>query len=198
MTRVKGCVTAALISGICVLSSSVIEQGPIPEKEVPVVNTASFSESRRVAVPIEEPKISRAAEENEEHRDTVERDVRVSLGEFRVTAYCACKVCCGKYADSRPVDSDGEPIVYGASGERLIPGISCAAPRDIPFGTELWLDGKKYIVMDRTAKWVEEKLGPTIDIYTGHTKDAHNEAKKLGLTHLEVEEQIHYAQGNNG
>ena len=41
------------------------------------------------------------------------------LGEFRITAYCSCEICCGKWAENRP---DG--IVYGASGEELVAGVS--------------------------------------------------------------------------
>ena len=41
---------------------------------------------------------------------------QVSLGTFKLTAYCACEKCCGKYAKNRPVDEYGNPIVYGSSG----------------------------------------------------------------------------------
>ena len=49
-----------------------------------------------------------------------------SLGEFVLTAYCSCEKCCGKWALDRPLDENGEQIVYGASGARLIEGISVA------------------------------------------------------------------------
>ena len=41
----------------------------------------------------------------------------VYLGKCKVMAYCACEICCGKWAKNRP---DG--IVYGASGEELVAG----------------------------------------------------------------------------
>ena len=34
----------------------------------------------------------------------------LNLGEFRLTAYCACEKCCGKWALNRPVDENGETV----------------------------------------------------------------------------------------
>lgn len=42
---------------------------------------------------------------------------RVSLGKFRLTAYCPCEKCCGIWAKNRPTDIDGKPIVKTASGQ---------------------------------------------------------------------------------
>lgn len=87
-------------------------------------------------------------------------------GSCRITAYCACERCCGKWAGSRPLDENGDPIVYGASGEALIPGVSVAC--SLPYGTRLEIDGLPgtYIVQDRTAEWVQDKYnGMTVDIY---------------------------------
>lgn len=87
-------------------------------------------------------------------------------GSCRITAYCACERCCGKWASGRPVDENGDPIVCGASGEALIPGVSVAC--SLPYGTRLEIDGLPgtYIVQDRTAEWVQDKYnGMTVDIY---------------------------------
>ena len=35
----------------------------------------------------------------------------INLGEFRLTAYCSCSVCCEQYASDRPLDKDGNEIV---------------------------------------------------------------------------------------
>ena len=101
--------------------------------------------------------------------------------EFRVTAYCSCEKCCGKWASLRPLDENGNPIVLGASGEVLAPGISCAST--YPFGTEINLDGiGTVIVEDRTADWVVEKYGENIvDIYF----DDHQTALNFGLKYVE-------------
>lgn len=99
------------------------------------------------------------------------------LGNFRITAYCSCKKCCGKWADNRP-----NGIVYGASGKELKAGVSVASP--LPFGTELYIDGLgDYVVQDRTANWVVEKYGEGIvDVYF----DSHEAACEFGLKHLDV------------
>ena len=75
--------------------------------------------------------------------------------------------------------------VYGASGEELVAGVSCASP--LPFGPVLEVEGVgTYIVQDRTASWVVDKYGENlVDIYF----DDHQAALEFGLqsvsyTHL--------------
>lgn len=99
------------------------------------------------------------------------------LGEFRITAYCSCEICCAKWAENRP---DG--IVYGASGEELVAGVSCASP--LPFGTVVEIEGVgTYIVQDRTSSWVVDKYGENlIDIYF----DDHEAAREFGLQYHDV------------
>ena len=87
-------------------------------------------------------------------------------GSCRITAYCACEICCGEWAKDRPLDENGNPIVYGASGQVLTPGVSVAC--SLPYGTEIQIDGLPgtYIVEDRTAEWIQDKYnGMTVDIY---------------------------------
>lgn len=86
------------------------------------------------------------------------------IGRFKITVYCACAKCCGKYAYNRPVDSNGNVIVKGASGRVLIPHYSIATdPRVIPSGTEVVINGKTYRA-DDTGSAVK---GNVIDIYAG-------------------------------
>ena len=87
-------------------------------------------------------------------------------GSCRITAFCACSVCCGEWANNRPLDENGNPIVYGASGKELTPGVSVAC--SLPYGTKLEIDGLPgtYVVEDRTAEWIQDKYnGMTVDIY---------------------------------
>ena len=62
----------------------------------------------------------------------------ISLGEYKLTAYCACKKCCGK-STSHPA--------YGitASGLKIIPGtgmkVVASDPSVIPLGTEVYIEG---------------------------------------------------------
>lgn len=96
----------------------------------------------------------------------VEEPVRRLHGSCRITAYCPCEICCGEWAKDRPLDENGSPIVYGASGQVLTPGVSVAC--SLPYGTEIQIDGLPgtYIVEDRTAEWIQDKYnGMTVDIY---------------------------------
>ena len=95
-----------------------------------------------------------------------EEPVRRLHGSCRITAFCACSVCCGEWANNRPLDENGYQIVYGASGQVLTPGVSVAC--SLPYGTRLEIDGLPgtYIVEDRTAEWIQDKYnGMTVDIY---------------------------------
>lgn len=100
---------------------------------------------------------------------------------FRVTAYCSCYKCCGKWALNRPKDENGHEIVRGASGKRLIANYSCASP--YPFGTKIEVDGLgTFEVHDRTAQWVVDKYGENIiDVYV----DNHEDIAKIGRQFLE-------------
>lgn len=131
----------------------------------PTIKDTSLAESTALTFTVPEEPIETGTEENE------------FIGNFRITAYCSCKKCCGKWADNRP-----NGIVYGASGKELKAGVSVASP--LPFNTKLYIDGLgEYVVQDRTATWVVEKYGEgIIDIYF----DSHEEASKFGLKHLDV------------
>lgn len=106
----------------------------------------------------------------------LETTTRRPHGSCRITAYCPCEICCGEWAKNRPTDEDGNPIVYGASGNVLTPGVSVAC--SLPFGTEIQIDGLPgtYMVEDRTAEWVQDKYnGMTVDIYM----DSHDACYEL-------------------
>lgn len=103
----------------------------------------------------------------------------VSLGNFRLTAYCSCQKCCGYWATVRPVDENGKEIVYGSSGEVLTAGVSVAVDTSvIPYGSELLINGTKYIAHD-TGSGIN---GNCIDVY----HDDHQKAVEFGLQYAEV------------
>jgi 3D (Asp-Asp-Asp) domain-containing protein len=73
--------------------------------------------------------------------------------------------------------------VIGAAGVELTPGVSVAAP--LPFGTELMIDGHRYVVQDRTADWIADRYdGKIIDMYF----DSHEAALEWGKRQVEVYE----------
>lgn len=95
----------------------------------------------------------------------------IPLGEYRVTAYCSCEKCCGKWADG-----------ITACGHKIQPGERfCAAPNKIPFGTILDIPGYgKAPVLDRGGAI----KGKRLDIYF----DTHQEALNWGVKHLEIKQ----------
>lgn len=103
----------------------------------------------------------------------------INLGRFKLTAYCSCEKCCGKWAYNRPKDESGNEIVYGSIGERLISGVSIAVDPDIiPYYSEVIINGNTYIAHD-TGGHIE---GNRIDLYF----DNHDEALKFGVQYADV------------
>ena len=110
---------------------------------------------------------------------TTEEVEMVSLGEFKLTAYCSCSKCCGKWAKNRPKDKDGNEIVYGALGIELEEGTSIAVDSDvIPYGSTVYINGHAYTAHD-TGGAVK---GKHIDIYFAD----HQKAVEFGVQHAEV------------
>ena len=111
--------------------------------------------------------------------DDIQAVEPVSLGNFKLTAYCACEICCGIWANNRPVDKDGNEIVYGAIGEELKEGYSIAAdPTVIPYRTEIIINGHTYKAQDCGGAI----KGNRIDIYFS----SHEDALKFGVQYAEV------------
>lgn len=79
-----------------------------------------------------------------------------------ITAYCACTTCCG-------------PNAKGITAIGRVPaqGRTIAASRSIPLGSNILINGKRYIVEDRLAKRFDKRF----DIY--FTK--HSDARKFGI-----------------
>lgn len=91
----------------------------------------------------------------------------VSIGTYTATAYCPCVKCCGK--------SDG----ITATGTKATAGRTIAADiSKLPYGTEVYIDGHKYIVEDKGGAI----KGNRIDIYF----DTHAEALQYGKKQVEL------------
>ena len=136
------------------VETTIVETEPIKpiSKEIKVVNI-----SREAPEIVNEPKIE-----------------YISLGEFKITAYCSCSKCCGKWADNRP-----NGIVYGASGNELIPNYSIAVdPNIIPYGTKVYFNDNEYVAHDCGGSI----KGNDIDLYF----DSHDDALAWGVQYFEV------------
>ena len=106
-------------------------------------------------------------EETTEPTEITEPVVLTNLGKFKLTAYCACKKCCGK--------SDG----ITATGAVATAGRTIAVdPRKIPYGTEVIINGNTYVAEDCGGAI----KGKKIDIYF----DTHQEALEFGVKYAEV------------
>lgn len=95
------------------------------------------------------------------------------------------KLYVSKYGTCRVTAYSGNNgSTYGASGNTLIPKKSCAASRDIPLGTELYIKGFGIVtVEDRMAEWYEEKYdNMVIDLYL----ESYSDACDWGMQELEV------------
>lgn len=103
----------------------------------------------------------------------------ISLGEYKLTAYCSCEKCCGQWAANRPKDENGKPIIYTANMSVAKQGVTVAADTSVlPFGTVLLIDGNEYIVQDRGGAI----KGNRIDVYF----ESHEEALQFGVQHKEI------------
>lgn len=104
---------------------------------------------------------------------------KIYLGEFVLTAYCPCEKCCGQYGVNRPIDENGDLIVYGAYGERLEAGVSIATdPNVIGFNQEVYINGVVYKAHDTGGNI----KGNQIDIYM----EGHDEAVEFGVQYADV------------
>lgn len=103
----------------------------------------------------------------------------VSLGEYKLTSYCACEKCCGYWATIRPKDENGKPIIYTASGAVARQGVTVAADTSIlPYGTVLLIGGEEFTVQD-CGGGVD---GKHIDIYF----ESHEAAIQFGVQYKEI------------
>ena len=145
---------------------------PEPEEQQPILEPVPPVEEQ-IQVEITEEAIEEPEPEEEPELEWI------SLGTFRLTAYCPCEKCCGYWATVRPLDEAGNPIVYTASGARAVAGTTIAVdPNVIPYGTEVKINDHIYIAQD-TGGGIKEKH---IDIYY----DDHDAALNSGLYEGEV------------
>jgi len=92
-----------------------------------------------------------------------------ALGAYRITGYSACVRCCGK---SDGITADG---TYAPAAKYRI----VAAPKGIPFGTRMWIDGVgEVVVHDRGGAIRGKRLEQFFHTF--------NEAVQWGVQEREV------------
>ena len=100
-------------------------------------------------------------------RKTATKTSGSSVKIYKITAYCPCSKCCGKFASGRT-----------ASGTKATAGRTIAAPSNFKFGTKLLINGKEYVVEDRGGAI----KGNRIDLFV----NTHSEALRWGVRYLPV------------
>lgn len=86
------------------------------------------------------------------------------LGTFKLTAYCACPKCCGKWANG--ITASGTTATQGRT----------VAMSGVPFGTQLLINGNVYTVEDRGTPYGH------VDVFFS----SHSQALSFGLQYAEV------------
>lgn len=108
--------------------------------------------------------VQNTSAENSTAGDRLESASGKYLGNFKLTAYCNCAVCCGRWAGG-PTASGKMPV----QSRTIATGV-------LPFGTKLNIGGKIYTVEDRGTPYGH------IDIYM----ERHADAEEFGVRYADV------------
>lgn len=141
--------TEESIEKITVETSEVSETVDKVEEETKTIKVSTANEQ-----PIEQP-----IEQTEQNGN------KVSLGTYKLTAYCACSKCCGKWAGGNT--SSGTVPTQGRT-------VAC---NTLAAGTKVNINGHDYIVED-----TGNMKGNVIDIFF----NSHQEALNFGVQYAEV------------
>lgn len=153
ITSVAAGITIALV--IAALRANGQDQ-KVPEPVTPVIET-TVEEIPHIVLNVEP--------------ETSDKKVNqaINLGEFRLTAYCPCEICCGKWSQ------------YGLTASGTVPeeGRTIAVDKHvIPLGETVTIDGVEYIAED-TGSAIK---GNRIDIFF----EDHQTALEFGVQYAEV------------
>ncbi len=152
LTKTTGLLLAGVVSSTG--ASLLLHKNETPT-ETPVITEKTIPTPTPIPTPIPTP------------TPTPEIELQ-SLGQFRLTAYCNCSKCCGKWA--------GGPT---ASGTMPKEGRTIAVdPKVIPLGTKVVFNENTYTAED-TGSAIK---GNRIDVYY----NSHSEAMNHGVKYKEV------------
>lgn len=149
------------VAGICILASILDAEVSLSGGELVMLSTTT-GEVAAAPLPVDNPGEKALAVDSDQW-DTVR---------MRVTAYCLCRKCCGKYADG--VTACNHKIKQG--------DVFVAADKKYRFGTEVIVPGyngeKPVKVLDR-GRVIK---GDRLDVFY----NSHRTAKKWGVKYLDV------------
>lgn len=92
------------------------------------------------------------------------------LTNITITAYCACKLCCGPTAKG-----------ITANGNKPVQGITIAASRTIPFGSRVTSTALPKNVSSTQTLVVQDRLSGRYDSRFDIYFDKHSDAKQFGI-----------------
>jgi 3D (Asp-Asp-Asp) domain-containing protein len=97
------------------------------------------------------------------------------MGEFILTGYCPCPICCGAWSNM------DNPIT--ASGSSAVANHTVAVDTSvIPFGTEILINGQVYVAEDRGSAII----GNHIDIFFATHEEAKSWGKQTGSVYVKI------------
>lgn len=151
---------AALVLGCALTGFTVTNTNPDDCQDAiaaPIPTIKEFNElDKEIFIDAPEPDV--VTEKESAPTQSSERTL-VSLGEYRISAYCPCEKCCGW---STGITASGTQATAGRT----------VAMNDVPFGTHIIIDGHEYIVEDTGG--FNSKL---VDVFF----NTHEEALNSGL-----------------
>lgn len=165
------CFAALGLAAIFFIATAVEERNvladkPVNSSDAPVIKVGTGDEKAQFLSPVDGTSAP-TSEPSIEPTEAATAEAMVSLGVFKVTAYCHCELCC-------PGTADG--ITFTETNVKE--GRTIAAdPNVIPFGSTIIVDGHEYIVEDKGG-WI----GNQVDIYM----ESHQEALEYGVQYHEV------------
>lgn len=175
LIRIQWAIIFALLAALVIIVFYKIPAAAMATGEAPA--QSSFTPVTVPAIPVTavEPESNLAPDfelELEPELEIAYDLAPISLGEFKLTAYCPCEQCCGK--------SEESPY-YGitAYGYTATAGRTIAVdPNIIPIGSEVIINGRTYVAEDVGGAIRENR----IDIYF----NTHQEALEFGIQCAEV------------
>lgn len=177
--NIESIILAAVLSIPIVIGTIKARMPEVNAKEAGAAVTETTSNCTEAEIQTETEVVNEFIHQIEKPSETATEPQYISLGTFTITAYCSCSRCCSQWSYNRPVDENGNPIVYGASGAELIADYSIAVDVDlIPYGEKIIINNREYIAHDCGGA-ID---GKRIDIYMS----SHEKALQWGVQNLEI------------
>ena len=156
----------------------ITEAPPVMETETQIINEVETAAVPEFLLELEAETTAAPETEAETEAETLyEKPAETYLGVFKTTAYCGCRVCCGKNAK---MGADGEWLAITRTGVRAQKNHTISVDPDvIPLGSKVRIGDTIYTAEDTGGRWIQ---GNHIDIYMGD----HDVAKLYGVQSADV------------